>query len=130
MKRSRPLYFLAACVVAALALGSRRYGARLPQFIALYAGDTLWALMFFILIGFVAARWSGLRVAVATLLLAYAGETSQLYHAPWIDSIRNTWLGGIILGYGFLWSDIVCYTVGVLLGWAMETATGKLKSRS
>ena len=40
-------------------------------------------------------------------------ETSQLYHAPWIDRIRATTLGGLVLGFGFLWSDIACYTVGV-----------------
>jgi hypothetical protein len=129
MKRNRSLYFFTAVVVAALALGSRRYGVMLPRFITLYAGDTLWALMFFLLIGFVAVRWSSRRVAVITLLLACAGEISQLYHAPWIDDIRNTWLGGIILGYGFLWSDLVCDTVGVFLGWGGETASRKLKPR-
>ncbi len=41
-------------------------------------------------------------------------ELSQLYHAPWIDSIRQTTLGGLILGFGFLWSDLACYALGVL----------------
>ena len=43
-------------------------------------------------------------------------EISQLYHAPWIDSIRATTLGGLILGFGFLWSDLICYTVGIVIG--------------
>jgi hypothetical protein len=45
-----------------------------------------------------------------------------LYHAPWIDSIRGTTLGGLILGYGYLWSDLACYAVGVGLGALMEGA--------
>lgn len=28
-------------------------------------------------------------------------EFSQLYHAEWIDQIRDTSLGGLVLGYGF-----------------------------
>ena len=49
---------------------------------------------------------------------------SQLYHAPWIDSIRHTTLGGLILGYGFLWSDLACYAVGVGLGVVIEIIGG------
>ena len=52
---------------------------------------------------------------VLALVFSYLIEISQLYHAPWIDAIRSTALGGLVLGFGFLWSDILCYTVGVLL---------------
>ncbi|MDO4536447.1 MAG: DUF2809 domain-containing protein, partial [Clostridium perfringens] len=45
---------------------------------------------------------------------------SQIYHAPWIDSIRNTTLGGLVLGFGFLWSDILCYTIGIAIGVALD----------
>ena len=110
------------CVVTALGLGSRLYAAFLPEFIATYAGDTLWAVMAFLVIGFMFPRWSIARVAVAALLLSYADEISQLYHARWIDQVRANWLGGLLLGFGFLWSDILCYTVGVALAAAAEAA--------
>lgn len=51
-----------------------------------------------------------------SLVLAFAVEVSQLYHAPWIDGIRSTTLGGLVLGFGFLWSDLVCYLVGIAAG--------------
>jgi hypothetical protein len=47
-------------------------------------------------------------------------EMSQIYHAPWIDSIRHTTLGGLVLGYGFLWGDLACYAVGIGLGLVIE----------
>jgi hypothetical protein len=53
---------------------------------------------------------------VLTLTLAYGCEISQLYHAPWIDAIRSYRLGIILLGNCFVWSDLVCYTVGILAG--------------
>ena len=56
--------------------------------------------------------------------LSYLIEISQLYHAPWIDAIRATALGGLVLGFGFLWSDILCYTVGVLLGIIVDGLLG------
>ena len=58
------------------------------------------------------------------LSFSYLIEVSQLYHAPWIDSIRATTLGGLVLGFGFLWSDIACYTVGVTLGFWVDSLSG------
>jgi hypothetical protein len=53
--------------------------------------------------------------AAISLAFAFLVEISQFYHAPWIDSIRQTTLGGLVLGFGFLWTDLVCYTVGIFL---------------
>jgi len=129
MKRNRILYFMGWFVVIVLGLLWRRFGRELPEFLALYAGDTLWALMIFLGVGFLFARWPTRRVVIVALLFCYVIEVSQLYHAPWIDKIRNTWLGGLILGFEFHWSDIACYTVGVMLGGLLETLTLKRSAR-
>lgn len=67
---------------------------------------------------------SVLRRTAATLALSFSLliEISQLYHAPWIDSLRSQTLGGLILGFGFLWSDLGCYCVGVTLGCLLDRA--------
>ena len=87
-----------------------------------YAGDTLWALMVFLLVSTLLAGRPILLRAVITLALAFLVEISQLYHAPWIDAIRQTTLGGLVLGFGFLWTDLACYTAGVMIGVIAEWA--------
>ena len=116
MKRNRWIYFAAGCVVTILGLASRKLGEYLPVFLAEYAGDTLWALLVFLLLGWLWPQSTTLRIGLMTLLFAFAIEISQTYHAPWIDELRGTTLGGLVLGFGFLWSDLVCYTTGVLIG--------------
>jgi hypothetical protein len=120
MKRSRITYLIAVIVVVILGLSSRRYSRVLPEFLASYAGDTLWALTAFLGIGVLFPRWSTVRVCVTALLLAFAIELSQLYHSPWVEQIRHTRVGGLILGYGFLWSDLLCYGVGITIGYILE----------
>jgi hypothetical protein len=120
MKRNRILYLISAIAVAILGLSSRRYSRLLPEFLASYAGDTLWALMVFLGIGMSFPRWSTTRVSVTALLFAFTIELSQLYHSAWLDQIRHTRVGGIILGYGFLWTDLFCYGVGIATGWILE----------
>jgi hypothetical protein len=120
MVRRRPVYAVGVLVILLLGLASRQYAAALPVFVADYAGDTLWALMVFAIVAFLVPRWSSLRVAAVALAIAYLVEASQLYHAAWIDRVRGTGIGGLALGFGFLWSDLVCYAVGVTLGVILE----------
>ena len=47
-------------------------------------------------------------------------EVSQLYHPAWLDAVRATRLGGWLLGFGFLASDLACYTAGVALAVIVE----------
>jgi hypothetical protein len=120
MNRNRYIYSLLLIATIAVGLASRHFSGILPHWVQLYLGDTLWALMVFLLFGFVFSKKRTLWVAVAALTFSYGIEISQLYHASWIDALRAYPLGGLILGFGFLWSDLVCYTLGVGGGYVLE----------
>jgi len=128
-ERNKLLYLAVTAVVVALGLASRQYAEVLPIFLAEYGGDTLWALMVFLGIGLLAPRWSSLRVAAVALAVSYSVEVSQFYHAAWINALRHTRIGGLVLGFGFLWSDLACYTVGVALGVALDIAVRGFRRR-
>lgn len=119
-KRNRLLYALFTIVIIILGLSSRKLAFALPHLLNTYLGDALWALMIFTGFGFLFPKIDTKKVAFISLLFCYGIEVSQLYHAEWIDSIRTTTLGGLVLGYGFLWSDLVAYTIGVGIGMFCE----------
>nr|WP_255564746.1 DUF2809 domain-containing protein [Pedobacter sp. HMWF019] len=83
--------------------------------IPLIVGDVLYAVMMFLIIRFFLLRSSYRKIALISLSICYLIEISQLYSAPWIDQIRNTTLGALVLGRGFLWSDMIAYTIGVAI---------------
>lgn len=120
MKRNRKLY--AGCIMMVILLGllSRRFGALLPPWAAAYAGDILWGMMIFLMTGFLFHRKKTTPIAAIAYAFSVMVEVSQLYHAPWIDAVRAHRLGGLLLGYGFLWSDLLCYLAGVLAGALLE----------
>jgi hypothetical protein len=120
------IWILLISLVCALGLGSRRYAAALPGVIAAYAGDTLWALAAFLGLGVLLPRASTRRVALLATAFSVLVELSQLYHASWIDAVRRTTLGGLVLGFGFLWSDLACYALGVGIGVLIDVAIGGL----
>ncbi|PEB77560.1 hypothetical protein COM89_00805 [Bacillus thuringiensis] len=115
-KRNRVVYALFTIVVIILGLSSRKFAFALPHLLNDYLGDALWALMIFTGFGFLFPKTETKKLAFISLMFCYGIEASQLYHAEWIDGIRATTLGGLVLGYGFLWSDLVAYTIGVGVG--------------
>lgn len=120
MKRKRIIYIGLAIIVMILGIASRRYGIYLPNIISKYAGDTLWALMVYLGFGFLFNKSKIRNVALASMTVSYLIEISQLYQGEWINSIRDTTIGALILGHGFLISDLVCYTIGILIGVVFE----------
>lgn len=126
--RNRLWYVGFFCLVIVAGLASRRFGPILPKLIAAYAGDTLWALMVFLGFGILWPKRSPLWLAAMAAGFSYLIEFSQIYHAPWIDAIRQNRLGGLVLGRGFLWSDLVCYTIGILIGFGLETIWSKMRA--
>ena len=120
VQRNRLLYSILTSIVLLLGLASRRFFGEIP-FVRSYVGDALWALMVFFGFALIFNRWPVRTVALATLLFSFGIELSQLYHAPWIDSIRSTRLGGLVLGFSFVWSDLLCYSLGITVGFLVET---------
>lgn len=125
--RNRSLYAVLVVIVMILGLLSRKFGYGIPDFIDTYLGDALWALMIYLGVAFVFNKNKIRIVAVIGLAFCYLIEISQLYHATWIDNIRRTTLGGLILGYGFLWSDLVAYSLGIVVGVIVDVIISKIK---
>src|SRR5262245_4741738 len=120
VRRSKGLYCGLLLATVVLGLASRRYPSAFPVLIARYGGDALWAGMVFWIVALLRPELATVRVALAALAIAVCVEFSQLYHAPWIDALRASRLGALVLGRGFVWSDLVSYAAGVALMTAVD----------
>lgn len=116
MLKSRSTYFVLIIAIIIIGLLSRHF-----TFIPLFIGDILWALMVYFIMRFFFVRKPIKCIVIASLVFCYLIEFSQLYNAPWIDELRHTLFGRLVLGAGFLWSDLLCYTVGVGIGVLVNT---------
>ncbi len=116
IKRKLFTYVILIFLTIVAGLFSRTNFIHLPILISKYAGDTLWALMVFWWLRIFFPKWKIWEISLVAILFSFTIEFSQFYHSPWIDNIRNTSLGGLIFGFGFKSSDLVCYLVGVIFG--------------
>ena len=109
----RQLYAISVLVCITLGLFSRSSIYDFPDWSDAYVGDVLWASMVYFLI---AALYPKGRISLKiTLAMSFAFfiEFSQLIQADWMNQIRSIPGMALVLGYGFKWSDLLCYTVGI-----------------
>ncbi len=103
-------------IVLSVALGlPSRIVSGVPDWYFNYGGDAVWAMLVYWGFAFIFPRRAISKISFYSLSFAYAIELSQLYQEDWINSIRQIKLCALVLGYGFSFSDIVCYSVGVTI---------------
>lgn len=103
-------YLILASLTVVAGLASRQI-----VWVPLFTGDVLYAVMMFFIIRMGTTKSNLYKTAGLALAVTYAVELSQLYQSSWINDIRSTLFGRLVLGQGFLWSDLVAYAVGVFL---------------
>ena len=107
-RKLRICYLAGIAVLIALGLLSRRV-----RFVPAACGDALWAMMVYCCFRIVLIRKPMIISAVAALITSFAIEFSQMLTPDWLVKIRSTFLGHMLLGQGFLWSDLLAYTIGI-----------------
>lgn len=108
MKRKIIISLIGIAVLIPLGLISRHINC-LPNEV----GDALWAMMIFCIWRIILHRKPLTTVAVVSLINSYLVEFSQLITWSFLVEFRKTFLGHVMLGQGFLWVDLVAYTIGI-----------------
>jgi Protein of unknown function (DUF2809) len=110
---TRLYYFAVTIVLMIIGLLSRHY-TQPNDFIYDYVGDAIWAGMIYLGFRFLMPSAKIKSTVLIALAFCYLIEISQLNQSEWLNALRRTTLGGLILGFGFLWSDFLMYTLGII----------------
>lgn len=81
-------------------------------------GSVAYQILWVLLLALLAPQASLLWIAVGVCLASCAIEFLQLWQNPSYLAARATFLGRLILGNTFLWSDFPGYFIGGAMGWA------------
>lgn len=119
IRNKRLLYITITAITIGMGLFIRIKKDWFPETFNVYAGDALYAFMMYFLISIITNKHPVFK-AIAALTVCYAIELSQLYKAAWIETIRQTLPGRLILGSGFLYSDLLAYAIGVALAFFVD----------
>jgi glycopeptide antibiotics resistance protein len=93
-------------------------------------GSVAYQILLMMVVAFISPRLSLVKNAIGVFIVSSAIEFQQLCQLPFLVAVRATWVGRVILGNTFLWSDFPPYALGCLLGWIiLRTLRQKHASR-
>ncbi len=126
-KKTRTRWLAAITIATVIPIGllarSYRTGAdssTLIGFLATYAGDTLWPIMFYFMGRFCSPKASRWTLLIGTLAITLTLEFGQLWNPPLLLWLRQQPVIGFILGNHFIWSDVVCCVTGAFCAWLID----------
>jgi hypothetical protein len=127
----RSIHLVLIAITIPLGLASRMRGLPMPGLVRTYGGDVLSATCIFFGVRYVAHQRSLLDCSAIGFIVCVLIELQQLYAGAWLVHLRDDTPLGILLGHGFLWSDIACYAVytaiGAAISYTAERAAGRIR---
>jgi hypothetical protein len=115
----RAIHGALIAITIPLGLASRVNSLPMPDLVREYGGDVLSAMCIFFGVRFVLHRRSVWHSGTIAYVICVLIELQQLINWSPLRRLREETPLDILLGHGFLWSDLVCYAVGVGLGLAV-----------
>lgn len=107
----------------------RFYGPT-PEWLNDSLGSIAYQIFWILLIALLFPQASPLWTAVGVCLASCVVEFLQLWHPPFLEAMRATFLGRLVLGNTFIWSDFPSYFLGSILGWVwMRSLLQSVKRR-
>lgn len=119
------------CAIALIPIGiaSKFYQGPLKEWINDYFGDIIYE-AFWIMIGvLIWPRASLAKIAAVVFIATCLIEVLQLWQPPFLQVMRASFIGKLLLGTTFVWWDFPHYLAGCMLTWAgLQYLKTKLRS--
>ena len=104
-------------VVTVLGFASKFYQGPAAWWFNNYVGGLLYE-VFWCIVGFLLfPRAKPLRIALCVFVVTCSLEFLQLWHPPFLEVIRSTFVGRTFIGTTFSTWDFFYYVVGCVIGW-------------
>jgi hypothetical protein len=81
------------------------------------SGSVAYEVFWISLVALFLPKASPFRIAVGVCIATCGLEFLQLWQPPWLQALRATLLGRLVLGNVFTWSDFFSYFIGSFVGW-------------
>lgn len=112
MNRYRFILFLAIIIIIPLGLVSKFYKGPLDQWLNNYSGGIFYEIFWILLVILIKPK---IKPSIATLwvfMITALLEVLQLWHPPFLEAIRATLIGRLLIGTTFDWWDFLHYILG------------------
>jgi Protein of unknown function (DUF2809) len=117
MNRYRFNLFIAIIIIIPLGLVSKFYNGPLYQWLNNYSGGIFYEIFWILLVILINPKIPPLIAAIWVFMITALLEFMQLWHPPFLEAIRATLIGRLLIGTTFDWWDFPHYILGCTITW-------------
>ena len=110
---------LSLALIIPLGFCTKTYSGPASGWVHNSLGGVLYVIFWSILFSLFFPRSRRWKIALAVLLATCSLEILQLWHPPFLEAIRSTFMGATLIGNSFSWTDMIHYLIGSLLSLAL-----------
>ena len=121
---------LSIAIIVPLGFYSKIYTGLAAGWVNNSLGGVLYVIFWSLLFSICFIRPRAWKIAVIVLLTTCLLEFLQLWHPPFLQTIRSTFLGVSLIGNSFSWSDQLHYVIGFILSGILITLFNQHKKKS
>ncbi|MDY7019985.1 MAG: DUF2809 domain-containing protein [Cyanobacteriota bacterium] len=119
MKTYRWIIFAIVIALVPIGLASKFYQGPLEFWINNSFSSIFYEMFWIFLVVVIAPRVSPGWVSFWVFIITSALEFMQLWKPPFLQAIRATLMGRLLLGVSFVWTDFIYYVIGCTVGWLL-----------
>lgn len=113
--KKRKWTLCAIALITPLGFYTKAYEGPASDWVNNSLGGILYVVFWSLIFSIVLKGTRAIAIALGVFTVTCSLEFLQLWHPPFLESIRSTFLGATLLGNSFTWLDIIHYGIGALL---------------
>lgn len=117
MNRYRFILFLAIIIIIPLGLVCKFYKGPLDEWLNNYSGGIFYEIFWILLVILINPKIKPSIATIWVFMITVLLEFMQLWHPPFLEAIRATLIGRLLIGTTFDWWDFPHYMLGCTITW-------------
>jgi hypothetical protein len=129
MKKERLIIALLLIVVIPIGFYTKVYSGPAEDWVRNSMGGLVYEIFWCLVLAFLFPGKRPLVIGVWVFAATSLLEFLQLWHPPFLESLRSTFLGRSVLGHSFNVYDFPYYFIGCFIGWALLEAVKSITKK-
>jgi len=130
MSKYRLLIVLALIVIVPVGFLTKFYTGPAQLWVNNSLGGLFYEIFWCLSFAFLVPTSKPIKIALWVFIATCSLEFLQLWHPPFLEFVRNNFIGRTILGNSFNWSDFPYYIIGSSMGYAILTIIMSITKKS
>ena len=130
MTRQKLIFALLLIVITPIGILTKFYSGPAEEWVNHSLGGLFYEIFWCLVVAFIFTKIKPVKIALWVFVITCTLEFLQKWHPPFMEYMRNNFIGQTILGNSFNWMDFPYYVVGSVIGYVILISITMISNKS